>query len=141
MKKGKSELNETKIDEVAEEIDSALQDPKGMLFHQKRLGFCLSEGIKNIIEDYLKKKGVLKTGFKIDHRIFKKNKKNVKKILSNKITCPIEELKEINKLIEIAYEIESRRNDLVYGSPSSEKILNKLINLYLSIKKGVEENE
>ena len=128
------------IDEVAEEIESALIDSKGILSHQKRLGFCLSEGIKNIIEDYFRKQGVLKTGFKIDHRIFKKKKENIKKILSDKITCPIEELKKIDKLMEIAYEIESKRNDLIYGNPSSEAILNKLINLYLNTKKEVEKN-
>ena len=128
------------IDEVAEEINSALTDQKGILSHQKRLAFCLSEGIKELIENYFKKQGVLKTGFKVDHRIFKKSKENVKAILSNKITCSIEELKEIDKLIEAAYEIESKRNDLVYGNPSSEDILKKLINLYLDIKKGVEEN-
>ena len=138
--KENEEIDIRNIDEVAEEIEAALTDIKGILSHQKRLGFCLSEGIKNIIEDYFKKQGVLKTGFKIDHRIFKKKKENVKKILSDKITCSIEDLKKIDKLIEVAYEIESKRNDLVYGSPSSENILNKLINLYLNAKKEVEKN-
>ncbi len=138
--KGNKETDVKNIDEVAEEIESALTDLRGVLSHQKRLAFCLSEGIKKIIEDYFIAQRVLKTGFKIDHRIFKKNKENVKKILSNKITCSIEDLKKIDKLIEVAYEIESKRNDLVYGSPSSEDVLNKLINLYLNIKKEVEKN-
>jgi hypothetical protein len=134
------ENKEIDIDEVAEEIESALTDPKGVLSHQKRLAFCLSEGIKKLIEDYFREQKVLKTGFKIDHRIFKKNKENVKKILSDKITCSIEDLKEIDKLIEVAYEIESKRNDLVYENHSSEEVLNKLINLYLNIKKKVEKH-
>jgi hypothetical protein len=140
IKNSANVLGEKNIDEVAEEIESALKDPKGLLFHQKRLGFCLSEGIKEIIENYLKNEEVLKTGFKIDHRIFKKNKENVKKILSDKITCSIDDLKEIDGLIESAYKIESKRNDLVYGSPVSEKILKELIDLYLSVKKEVEKN-
>ena len=113
MKENK-ETDIENIDEVAEEIESALIDSKGILSHQKRLAFCLSEGIKKLIEDYLREQKVLKTGFKIDHRIFKKNKENVKKILSDKITCSIEDLKKIDKLIEVAYEIESKRNDSNY---------------------------
>ena len=130
-----------KFDEVSLEIESALKDTNGVLSHQKRIGFCLSEGIKEIIEEYLKKENVLKSGFKIDHRIFKKKKENVKEILSNKITSPIESLSKIDKLLDVAYKIESKRNDLVYGKPTSESTLFELIKLFLEIKNKESENE
>ena len=62
------------IEEVLDEINSALNDQKGLEAHQKRIGFCISFGVVCLIEFYLKKLNVLKTGGKIDHRWLKKKK-------------------------------------------------------------------
>ena len=77
--------NNVDFDETSDEIDSALNDSRGLLFHQKRLAFCLSDGICNILENYLKEKGVLKPGAKINHQWLKKKKDNVLKILSERL--------------------------------------------------------
>ena len=59
--------------------------------------------------------------------------------MSEKITAPIENLKKLDKILDVAFEIESKRNELVYGNPSSEDLLKKLINMFLDIQKEVRE--
>ena len=51
MKEIKKEI----IEEVLDEIDSALKDPKGIVSHQRRLAFSLSLGVVYLIEKYLTK--------------------------------------------------------------------------------------
>lgn len=125
-------------DEVKDEIESALKDPKGLVSHQKRLAFCLSLGTTFLLEDYLNRKNVLKKGFKINHQWFKKSKKNIKEILSEKITCPVEQLTELDKLLDSIYKIESKRNELAYGKMSDENTLKELISFYLTLEKEVQ---
>ncbi|MCH7568711.1 MAG: hypothetical protein IIA87_04795 [Nanoarchaeota archaeon] len=128
------------IDEVEDEIEGALKDPRGLVVHQKRLAFCLSSGIVNILEDYLKNKGVLKQGVKLNHQWFKKKKENVKSIITEKITTSLDSLVKLDRILDVAYNIESKRNELVYGKKVSEKVLRDLISQYLDLKKEVEEN-
>ena len=40
--------------------------------------------------------------------------------------------------MDVAYEIESKRNDIAYGKKSDEKMLRNLINLFLNAKMEVE---
>ncbi len=138
--KNKEEVEE-EIDEVKDEIDSALQDPKGIVSHQKRLAFCLSVGITQLLERYLKNRNILKPGVKIDHRLLKKSKDNIKKSLSDKIVGDIKEIKKIDKILDAANYIESNRDNLAYGKKASEELLNDLINKYLDIKKEIEDEQ
>jgi hypothetical protein len=128
------------IKEVLDEIAVALEDSKGIVFHQRRLAFSLSLGAVTLIEIYLEKKNVLKQGGKINHLWLKKNKENAKKLISSQITSPIENLKEIDKLSELAFEIEHKRNELAYGPLASEKILREKIDLFLEMKREVDED-
>lgn len=128
-------------DEIRDEIESALKDPKGILSHQKRLAFCLSLGVVNILEGYLKNKAVLKQGVKLNHQWFKKKRENAKKILSSKITSPLDRLGKIDRILDAAYNIETKRDDLAYGKKASENSLKNLINGYLELKKEIEGNE
>lgn len=128
------------FDEVSDEIDSALKDSRGLLFHQKRLAFCLSDGICNILENYLNKKGALKPGSKINHQWLKKKKENVLKILSERLITHVENLPRLNSILDVAFRIEDKRNDFVYGAKTSEKNLRELIDIYLKIKKEIEND-
>ena len=128
------------INEVKDEIDSAIKDPRGLVFHQKRLAFCLSLGITDLLERYIKNKNALKPGEKIDHRWLKKSKPNFKEILANKVTLPLAQLDKLDKIIDTAYKIELRRNELAYGKQASEKLLKDLINIFLETKKEVEND-
>ena len=126
------------IKEVLDEIESALKDNKGIINHQRRLAFSLSLGAVSLIEIYLKRKNVLKSGAKINHLWLKKKKENVKKFISNQIICPIENLKEIDNILNISYKIEKERDEIAYGKPVSEEILKEKINLFLNLKKEIE---
>lgn len=136
-----TDRKEKYIDEVEDEIKTALEDPRGIASHQKRLAFCLSLGIVGLLENYLKRKNILKHGVKINHRWFKKNKENVKRILENKLTSPLSVLENFDKILDVAYEIESKRNELAYGKNVSDRLLQELINKFLDVKKEVENEE
>ena len=127
-------------DEIKDEIEAALNDQRGVISHQKRLAFCLSLGIVELLENYIKRNSALKPGIKINHQWFKKNRENVKKILASKITVSLEKLNKLDKILEVAYNIESKRNELAYGKAASEDFLTNLIDQYLEIKKEIEKD-
>jgi len=127
-------------DEVSDEIESSLKDGRGIVSHQKRLAFCLSLGITELIEKYLKKKDVLKQGYKIDHQWFKKKKENVVDILSQKTTS-LTNLNKLDLLLDVAFKIESKRNNLAYGGTVDERILIELINEFLNAKREIENEK
>ena len=131
----KTEKHEETLKEVEEEIESALKDKRGLLPHQRRLAFSLSLGMSDIIELYFHKLNVIKEGSKINHLWFKKKIDNVKERLQKQIVSPINSLLEIDKIIEIAEKIEEKRDDLAYGAPASEKILQEKINLFLELRR------
>lgn len=126
------------IEEVMDEIESSLRDSKGIVSHQRRLAFSLSLGSVILIEDYLKKKQVFKSGAKINHLWFKKKKENAKRFISNQITSQIESLPELDSFLDKIYEIEKDRNEMAYGKLISEEKLKEKINLFLNLKKEVE---
>jgi hypothetical protein len=124
--------------EVMDEIESALKDPEGLVVHQRRLAFLLSLGTVALLEEYLKKKSVLKPGEKIDHRWLKKKKENAKLLIADRITTNIDSLPDIDILLTSAYVIEKDRNDMAYGKGVSEKIIHEKIDNFLELKKKVE---
>ena len=128
------------FDEVMDEIESSLKDSRGIIVHQRRLAFSLSFGMVNLLEFYLDKLNVLKPGAKINHLWLKKQRENAKKLISNQITSQIGSIKNIDKILDVAFKIESERNELVYGKKVSEDILNKKINLFLDLKKELEND-
>lgn len=126
------------IKEVLDEIESALRDSKGIVSHQRRLAFSLSLGAVTLIESYLTKVNVLKPGAKINHLWLKKKKQNVKELISQQIICPINSIENIDKFLDIAYNLERERNELAYGKTVSESVLREKINLFLDLKKEIE---
>ncbi|MEK6936314.1 MAG: hypothetical protein AABW67_06000 [Nanoarchaeota archaeon] len=126
------------LDEVMDEINSSLEDSRGMVIHQRRLIFCLSVGVTTLIEIYLDKLNVLKQGAKIDHLWLKKSKENAKKFIVNQIVVPIENIKDLDKFLETANIIEKERNTLAYGKNVSETILKNKIDLFLKLKEETE---
>ena len=123
------------LKEVEEEIESALKDKRGLVSHQRRLAFSITLGMTNIIELYFHKLNIIKEGSKINHLWFKKRKKNIKEILQKQLVTPIDTINEIEKIIDIGIKIEEKRDDLVYGVPANETILQEKINLFLQLKR------
>ena len=88
---------------------------------------------------YLVKNKVLKSGAKINHLWFKKKLDNVKKLISNQIVCPVENIPNLDNLLKIVCGIEKERNELAYGKIVSEDFLRKQINLFFDLKKEIEK--
>lgn len=127
------------LQEVAEEIELALRDPRGLLPHQRRIAFVLSLGTVNLLEIYFHKLNLIKEGTKIDHRWFKKEKDNAKQRLMGCVVRPVSEIPNINQLLDLAYEVEKDRDNLVYGAPATEALLKKKIGLFLMLKEEAGE--
>ena len=127
--------NKEILDEVNDEIEFSLKDAKGIIAHQRRLAFVLSLGTLTLIENYLDELKVFKSGGTIKHEWLKKKKDNAKKFISNQITCPIEQVKDIDELLDMAYNLEEERNKQAYGKNISEEILKEKLNKFLEFKK------
>ena len=130
------EKYENILKEVLDEIENALKDPKGIVAHQKRLSFSLSIGTVTLLEHYLDNLKVLKPGAKINHLWLKKKKNSIKEYISRQISSQIESIPRIDKLIDLAYELEKDRNIIAYGKLVSESKLREKINLFLEITKS-----
>ncbi len=125
------------LTEVIDEIQTALQDPKGLQAHQRRLALMLSVGISDLIELYFHRLGIMKPGAKIKHNWLKR--KDIKDRLKRQITGDITKVEKIDEIIEMSKKIENDRNDMAYGSPLNDEILLKQkIDEFLEIKKIIE---
>ena len=126
------------LKEVLDEIDSALNDKRGLLSHQRRLAFSLSLGAVNLIELHFHKLNVIKEGTQIDHTWFKRNETRILEKLQNQITGQIGSIDNIKEIINLTKQIEEKRDDLAYGAPANDKILQENINLFFKLKKVVK---
>lgn len=133
------ESNKEIIEETLDEINDSLKDPKGIIKHQRRLILLISLGTASLMESYLEKINALKPGGKINHQWLKKKKDNAKKLIEKQIISPVENIK-IDLLLDIAYKLEEKRNQLAYGKRATEKELKEKINLFLDLKKEVEKD-
>lgn len=126
------------LKEVLDEINSALEDSRGLASHQRRLALMFSLGICDLIEMYFHKLGVMKSGARLKHDWFRQTR--IKEKLEQQITCPIQSVKKIDEMVSIAVGIEESRDDLAYGSPvKQEELLMEKINKLLELKKIIEE--
>jgi hypothetical protein len=130
----KGERHIDAINEVLDEIETSLKDDRGVIFHQRRIAFSLSLGVVNLIELHFHEQNVIKEGSKINHKWFKRKKDTLINYLQQQITSPINS----DKIIEIAIKIEEKRDDLAYGAPSTEKIIQEKINLFFELKELIE---
>lgn len=131
-------INHEIVEETLAEITASLEDPKGLIAHQRRLVFILSAGSVALLESFLERRQVFKAGAKINHLWLKKKKENCKKLLARQITCPLEKLPELEQFLETAYLLEKDRNEIAYGKRVTEDKIKLLIDLFLRLKKEVE---
>lgn len=125
------------LKEVLREIESALEDAQGLASHQRRLAAMLSLGICELVEIYFHKLGIMKEGARIKHGVFRKG--NMDEVLSNQITAPLKAVKNMERILEIAVDIENSRDDMLYGSPvNEEEMLKEKIDEFLDLKKLIE---
>lgn len=126
------------LKEVLDEIETASKDKRGLVAHQRRLAFSLSLGAANLLELYFHKLDIAKEGSSINHVLFKRKKERISEGLERQITSLINSIPKIDDIIQILIEIEKKRDDLAYGAPSTEKILQEKINLFFKLKEMVE---
>ena len=131
----RKERHEEVLKEVLDEIGSALNDKGGLVSHQRRLAFSLSLGTVNLLELHFHILNIMKEGSMIDHSWFKRNRKNVLEKLGKQVTSPIDSIKDINEIVDIIRNIEERRDDLAYGAPATEDVLQNKINLFFKLKR------
>lgn len=129
------ENHEAVMKEVLEEISEALKDKRGLLAHQRRLAFALSMGAANLLELYFHRLQIIKEGSKINHLWFKRRKELINEYIQKQITSPIGSVQNIWQIIDIIVKIEERRDDIAYGAPSSEKLLQEKINLFFELRR------
>lgn len=135
----KLEKHQDALKEVKETIELALKDPRGLLPHQRRLSALISLGAAHLVETYLHKLNVLKTGTQIKHDWFGISKERIAIRLAASLTVPVKQVKDIDFVIELAREIESHRNELIYGPTTSEDIIRKKISLFLELQEVIEK--
>ena len=136
----KIEKHEDALKEVYQTIDQALNDPKGLLSHQRRIASMTSMGMQQIVEMYFHKLNIIKPGTQLKHEWFKLDEKNINNKLSPTLTKKLEEIPKINEILFLSRKIESDRNDLVYGAPlENDKILKEKIDVFLELKNLITE--
>ena len=136
----KIEKHEDALKEVYQTIDQALNDPKGLLSHQRRIASMTSMGMQQIVEMYFHKLNIIKPGTQLKHEWFKLDEKNINNKLSPTLTKKLEEIPKINEILFLSRKIESDRNDLVYGAPlENDKILKEKIDVFLELKNLIIE--
>jgi len=130
----RQEKHDETLKEVLDEIENALRDSKGLLAHQRRLAFALSLGAVNLLELYFHRLNIIKEGSMINHSWFKRKREKILGQLQKQITSPVESIEKIEEAVEIISKIEEKRDDLAYGAPGSDKILQEKINLFFKLK-------
>jgi hypothetical protein len=127
------EKHEEILREVRDELDAALNDVRGLVSHQRRLAFALSLGAVNVLELYFHHLNAIKEGAKIDHRWLKKKEETTVEQIGRQLTLPIDA--KARAAIMIARKIEEKRDDLAYGAPVPESILQEKINLFFELER------
>ncbi len=126
------------IKETLDEIQKALEDPRGLKAHQRRLAFMLSTGVAELLEIYLHREGIMKPGARIKHSWLRR--KNPKEKLKNQVTGDLNQVEALEEVIEKMRTIEKSRNDIAYGSPVQDKEeLENKIDIFLEIKETIEQ--
>lgn len=128
----------TALQEVMDEIQMSLEDPRGLVAHQRRLATMLSIGTCELIEIYFHKLGIMKGGGRIKHTILRR--KGIEEQLSNQIISTLSNIKNIDVIITIAKTIEAERDNMAYGSPQPhEQLLKAKIEDFLELKRIIEK--
>lgn len=127
--------------EVGESLEEAIKDPRGLIRRQRLIMTALSLGMQHIIEMWLHKSRAIKPGSVIKHEFFKSEEKRLKVRLAGLMTKEISSLKNAERILRIAREIERNRDDIIYGAPlKNDSVLREKIDYFFELKKAVKES-
>lgn len=131
------EKHRESLKEVVDEIETALEDPEGLMRHQRRLALMLSLGVAELVEAYFHKLGIMKSGARIKHTWFKRG--DLAERLESQITGNLEDVESIGKVLGLCKEIEEARDDVAYGSPlTDEKLIKEKVDQFLEVRSIIE---
>ena len=126
--------------EVREAIEEALKDPRGLLPRQRRLMAALSLGMQHLVEIWLHKSGAIKPGACVKHDWFQAEERRLKLRLTGIMTKSLDRIGGAEKILALAREIESGRNDIVYGAPlGGDSLLREKLDCFLELKAAIEK--
>ena len=117
-------LNES-IQLIQESIEKGIEE------RQRTIGFNTSAGSADLLEILLHKKSLIDPGFMLKHEWFKS-----KNILKEKLNF---DFPKKDKIIDLMYKIEEKRNILCYGSPQKEEIIRETIDNFNKLKEIFKE--
>lgn len=127
------------VKEVLDDIQVALDDPRGLVSHQRRIAMMVPLGITEILEIYLHKLNIIKPGSRIKHEWLKR--KEARTRIEKQCIKKLDNINDIDTIITIAKEVELDRNDMAYGAPiGDEAILKSNIERFFKIL-GIVEKE
>ena len=130
------------LEEVYETINDALNDPNGLLKHQRRVASMTSLGMQHLVEIHFHKLNIMKPGAHVKHEWFRMGEKNLRAKLSSILTESLGSVKKIAEIIPMAYQIESDRNEIMYGAPlKNDSKLREKIDTFLEIKNLIEKGD
>ena len=124
------------------EVDAYINESlaKGLLQRQRLLMAALSLGMQHVAEMWLHKAGAIKPGASVKHDFFKAEERRLKIKLAGMLTKNINGLKNADRIISLAREIERGRDDIIYGAPlPNDQALREKIDCFFELKKAVTE--
>lgn len=128
------------LTEVRETIDEALKDPRGLLPRQRRIIAALSLGVQHLAGLWMHRQGAMKPGACVKHEWFQTEERRLNLRLAGVLTKDVRTLKGAGRILALAREIESGRNDIMYGAPlASDRVLREKIDGLTELKKAIEE--
>lgn len=125
----KIEKHLIKLKQSFRAIDNAIK--QGLTDNERDIGIHTSLACADMFEILLHKKNLINIGATIKHEWFASKNK-----MKEKFTFDLEGKEE---LLEMIHKIESKRNDLTYGAPHDEEMLEEIINLFNNIKTKFKE--
>ena len=134
-------MQEEKHEAALNEINGFIDESLGtnLLSRQRLLMTALSLGMQHIVELWLHKSRAIKPGASIKHDFFKSEERKLKLKLAGMLTKNISSIKNADRILSIAREIERSRDDIVYGAPLlNDKILREKIDYFFELKKAVK---
>ena len=125
--------------EVHETIEEAVKDPRGILPRQRRVMTMLSLGTAHLVELYFHRLHAIHPGMQIKHEWFGSESRRLRLHLAGLLTKNLEKLPQAEKILELAHEIELKRNDVVYGiALKNDILLKEKLELFFELKKIIE---
>lgn len=119
------ENHKKRLDEHTKFLELAIK--QGVKESQSTIGFHTSQGAIELLSIFLHKLNLISPGKQINHLWFRSQK-----TINKKLPYDFPHKKQIINLIS---KIEEKRDALIYGTPKSEKEIEKVILLFQKLRK------